>query len=199
MFETVLPETIDGQNRQSPIASVQRTQSTLASHSAVPCGTNVKRMNANRAIRIAAQRTQGLWGLISLFWGGRYDRQRTLAIRIAAVTLASDSAITIARFRPSKRCAYSLVQSLGKQTHTGLDPVIGEVRVHSCPKGPNLEKFQDRLKFSISLEIFKIAWNFQSRPPEVPTKNRGLVGGSLENFKLAWKFQDLEIFQDLGP
>ena len=31
-----------------------------------------------------------------------YDRQRTLAIRIAAITLASDSAITIARFRPSK-------------------------------------------------------------------------------------------------
>ena len=34
--------------------------------------------------------------------GGRYDRQRTLAIRIAAITLASDSAITIARFRSSK-------------------------------------------------------------------------------------------------
>ena len=58
---------LDGQNRQSPIASVQRTQSTLANHSAVPCGTNVKRMNANRAMRIAAQRTQGLWGLIFVF------------------------------------------------------------------------------------------------------------------------------------
>ena len=34
--------------------------------------------------------------------GGRYDRQRMLAIRIAAITLASDSAITLARFRPSK-------------------------------------------------------------------------------------------------
>ena len=33
---------------------------------------------------------------------GRYDRQRTLVIRIAAITLASDSAITLARFRPSK-------------------------------------------------------------------------------------------------
>ena len=32
----------------------------------------------------------------------RYDRQRTLAIRIAAITLASDSAITLAQFRPSK-------------------------------------------------------------------------------------------------
>ena len=58
---------LDGQNCQSPIASVQRTRSTLASHSAGPRGTNVKRMNANRAIRIAAQRTQGLWGLISVF------------------------------------------------------------------------------------------------------------------------------------
>ena len=51
---------LDGQDRQSPIASVQRTRSTLASHSAVPRGTNVKQMNANRAIRIAAPRTQGL-------------------------------------------------------------------------------------------------------------------------------------------
>ena len=32
----------------------------------------------------------------------RYDRQRTLVIRIAAMTLASDSATTIARFRPAK-------------------------------------------------------------------------------------------------
>ena len=37
-----------------------------------------------------------------LCFGGRYGRHRTLAIRIAAITLASDSAITIARFRPSK-------------------------------------------------------------------------------------------------
>ena len=60
---------LDGQNRQSPIASDQRTRSTLTGHSAIPCGTNVKRMNANRAIRIAAQRKQGLRGLISAFWG----------------------------------------------------------------------------------------------------------------------------------
>ena len=46
---------LDGQNRQSPIASVQRTRSTLAGHAADPCGTNVKRMNGNGAIRIAAQ------------------------------------------------------------------------------------------------------------------------------------------------
>ena len=37
-----------------------------------------------------------------LCFGGGYDRQRTLVIPIAALTLASDSAITIARFRPSK-------------------------------------------------------------------------------------------------
>ena len=46
---------------------------------------------------------------------------------------------------------------------------------------------------------FHLAWNFQSRPWEFPTKMGGLVGGSLENFNLAWKFQDLEIFQSLGP
>ena len=38
---------------KSPIASVQRTRSTLAGHSAVPCGTNVKQMHANfRAVPI---------------------------------------------------------------------------------------------------------------------------------------------------
>ena len=57
-------DNLDGQNRQSPIASVQQTQATLANHPAIPCGTKIKRMNANRAIRVAAQRTQGLWGLI---------------------------------------------------------------------------------------------------------------------------------------
>ena len=44
---------LDGPNRQSPIASVQRTPSTLASHSAFLCGTNVARMDANRAIGTA--------------------------------------------------------------------------------------------------------------------------------------------------
>ena len=49
-------QVLDGPNRQSPIASVQRTWPTLA----VPRGTNTTPMNANRAIRIAAKRTQGL-------------------------------------------------------------------------------------------------------------------------------------------
>ena len=44
------------------------------------------------------------------------------------------------------------------------------------PKGPKIEKFQSRLKFSISLEKFNLAWNFQSWRSEFPTKNRGLVG-----------------------
>ena len=44
-----------GLNRQSAIASVQRTQSTLAGHSAIPRGTNTTRMNVDRAIRVAAQ------------------------------------------------------------------------------------------------------------------------------------------------
>ena len=39
---------LDGQNHQSPMASVQRTWSTLASHSAVPRGTNVKRVTSER-------------------------------------------------------------------------------------------------------------------------------------------------------
>ena len=55
---------------KSPIASVQRTQSTLAGHSAGPRGTNTTPTNANHAIRIAVQRTQGLRGPNSVFLGG---------------------------------------------------------------------------------------------------------------------------------
>ena len=49
---------LDGQTIAN--ASVQRTRSTLTSHSAVPRGTQFARMNANRGIGIAAQRTQVL-------------------------------------------------------------------------------------------------------------------------------------------
>ena len=63
-------QNLDGPNRQSPIASVQRTRSTLAGHSAGPCGANTTPTNANRAIRIAVQRTQGLRGPNSVFLGG---------------------------------------------------------------------------------------------------------------------------------
>ena len=46
------PDILDGPNRRSPIASVQRNRSTLASQE--------RMLHANRTIRIAAQRTQGL-------------------------------------------------------------------------------------------------------------------------------------------
>ena len=52
------------------IASVQRTLSTVAGHSAGPLGTNTTPTYANRAIRIAMQRRQGLRGPNSVFLGG---------------------------------------------------------------------------------------------------------------------------------
>ena len=56
---------------KSPIdASVQRMRSTLAGHSAGPCGANTTPTNANRVTRIAAQRTQGLRGPNSVGLGG---------------------------------------------------------------------------------------------------------------------------------
>ena len=53
---------LEGPNRQSLVFSErgQVTGSTLASHSAVPRGTTVTQMKNNRAIRVAAQLTQGL-------------------------------------------------------------------------------------------------------------------------------------------
>ena len=61
---------LDGPNRQSPIAIVQRTRSTLAGRSAGPRGMNTTPTKANRAIRIAVQRTQGLRGPNTVFLGG---------------------------------------------------------------------------------------------------------------------------------
>ena len=99
---------LDGPNRQLPIASVQRRQSTLASHSAVPLWTKTTPTNANRAIRIAAQRTQGLWRLLCVcVFRGRYDRRRRLVIRIAPITLAGASQIT----RESCGCFWGLCGS----------------------------------------------------------------------------------------
>ena len=53
--------------------------------------------------------------------------QRTLAIRIAAITLASDSAKTLARFRPSKGLPFP---ELPKQSvkHKGTQGVPARVR-----------------------------------------------------------------------
>ena len=89
-----------------------------------------------------------------------------------------------------------------------LFPILGILA--PVPRGPeswknpiSLERLKIssfRLKLSISLENFNLAWNFQSWPWEIPTKkNRGLgwvarlkCSISLENvirFNLAWKFQ----------
>ena len=95
---------LDGLNRQSPIASVQRTRPTLASHSAVPRGTNTTPMNAQSRDSNRSATNAGPMRTKSCVLGGDMssNERRTLAIRIAATTLASDSAMTIVRFRPSK-------------------------------------------------------------------------------------------------
>ena len=60
---------------------------------------------------------------------GRYDCQRTLVIRIAAITLASDSAITIARFRPSK-LATNLWSAPNKPPLANAG--VAEIAVRAC-------------------------------------------------------------------
>ena len=85
------------QNCQSPISSVQRTQSTLADHCAIPRGTSANERQSRDSNRST---TSKVCEDQSLCFGRRYDRQRTLLIRIA-ITLTSDSAITIVQFRPS--------------------------------------------------------------------------------------------------
>ena len=91
---------LDGPNRQSPIASVQRRRSTLADHSTGPRSfhTNERHLGDSNHSATSARSKRTKFCVFR----GRYDRQRTLVIRIAATTLASDSALTLARFRPSK-------------------------------------------------------------------------------------------------
>ena len=84
-------------------------RSTLTGRSASPRGTNTTPMNANRVMRTAVQRRQGLRGPNSVFIERRCDCQRTLVIRIAATTLAGDSVMTIARFRPYNVLLYSTI------------------------------------------------------------------------------------------
>ena len=57
------------------------------------------------------------------------------------------------------------------------------------PRGPNDQKIQARLKFSVSIEMINLARKFQSRRLEFPTKNWAAAGGSLKNFSLARNFQ----------
>ena len=71
-------------NRQSQIARVQRTRSTLAGRSAVPRGTKTKPTNANRdsnrnTMNAGSRRTK------LCVSRGRYNHQRTPVIRIAAI------------------------------------------------------------------------------------------------------------------
>ena len=69
VWSDVLLQILDGSNRQSLVFS-ERSQLSQAIPQLLPRGMNVARMNANRAIRITAQRTQGLWlwGLIFVLW-----------------------------------------------------------------------------------------------------------------------------------
>ena len=178
--------TLEGPNRQSPIASVKRPRSTLAGHSAGPRGTSTTPTNANRAIRITVQRTQGLRGPNSVF-RGRYDRQRTLVIRIAAITLGSDSAIILARFRPSKvasLCPFLILLPVPSKASSAtcrwncvrirpFPPLwvtrncLGRAEIHkgrsiphTLPRGPKdqkISRFRARLKFSSENVIFERA------------------------------------------
>ena len=80
-------------------------------------------------------------------FGGRYDRQQTLVIWIAAITLATTSAITIARFRPSKHRTWRERKKLEKLEKIPMEthPEI----VDFCPLSPNPpETAQPRLSKS---------------------------------------------------
>ena len=90
---------IDGPHHQPPITSV-RKRATLADHSAIP---RERMLHELMPVARFESRHNGRRAYEDSFlcFGGSYDRQRTPVVRIAAIALASDSATTIARFRPS--------------------------------------------------------------------------------------------------
>ena len=92
---------LDGQNRQDrqSLAFAIDSRKPFRNSRWNKCYTN--ECQSRDSIRIAVQRTRGLWGPNSVFWG-RYEHQRALVVRIAVITLASNSVIAIARFCPSK-------------------------------------------------------------------------------------------------
>ena len=59
-----------------------------------------------------------------MFWRERYDRQRTLVIRITTVALASDSLITVRRFCPSKLWTKMLYSRLKATIATNIVPSL---------------------------------------------------------------------------
>ena len=106
------------------MASIHRPRSTLAGHSAVPRGTDVARMNANYAISNRSTRNARSMRTSFCVLGGRYDRQRTRVIRIAAITLAGSSAITIAHLR------HDLVSPIALLWDTKSQVFFSDSKVH---------------------------------------------------------------------
>ena len=97
-IQVVILRALDGPKRQSPTASVQQTQSTLASHSAIPRGTNTTPTNSNRAIRIALQRTQGLGGPNSVFLGAIFPSELRVLLPLIVLPLKTPAKDSSLRF-----------------------------------------------------------------------------------------------------
>ena len=70
----------------------------------------------------------------------------------------------------------------GKEKHMSNSIFM---RSRQTQRAQRSKKIRSPSKFSISIEMFNLAREFQSRRFEFPTKNRAAVGGSLENFILA--------------
>ena len=162
---------------KSPIASVQRTWSTLASHSAVPRGTNTTPKSANHAIRIAAQRTQGLRGPNSC---GRTGLRIFLPQTIRS---SYHFSAYKGRFRGSfSPRAQNPIPEWGSTegSRAAGNVALKSPKISLTLRAQRLDKF-NLLKCSISLEMSNLAWTFQSDYLSRPSTG---FGG-----RLAWNFQ----------
>ena len=129
-----------------------------------------------------------------LCFRGRYDRQRTLAIRAAAITLASDSAITIARFCPSKlsstricwTCfwvvtlakAWKLMEGLtGQDRRVRQGVLVGVLGLPECPK--SLSEHPLRIPGQMAKSTLgAFSGTLWAKWPNVQTHSRSTLGSN---------------------
>ena len=117
--------------------------------------------NQSREIRIATQRTQGLGRLLSAFCGEikqSYDRQETLAMLIAATTLASDTPITIVQFHQSKLLDPKRFSSCFRATPT----VFGPAPLQKCVRDFCCRNFGGFCR-GFSWRIFLLTFTFSHK------------------------------------
>ena len=119
------------------------------------------------------------------FWG-RYDCKRTLLIRIAAITLAGDSAITVVRFCPSELLPSS-TSSCSWLLDICYHPMVDNLKLLVLARCLNpLPKFEDDKRLGMISDDYHLEGKERAQANRVPSfiwlgKTYGLWQRSSDN------------------